>query len=189
MRRHLFICPCPCRYIPAAVIPEAADPSSAAALCCDVAGGSAERSPRLWKARWVCDAGDGHSPRPAQPKAAGQTASPAESESESVGCMWDRVTKLDGLRTAEPESCCRETSLFCLRLQIILELCKNEETANMLTVQPHLTRIRPPGHTGVSKQSFCIKIIPDGALMCFYLIDQLSVIKLITNYIDNQFIS
>lgn len=59
----------------------------------------------------------------------------------------------------------------------------------MLTVQPHLTRIRPPGHTGVSKQSFCIKIIPDGALMCFYLIDQLSVIKLITNYIDNQFIS
>ena len=85
MGRHLFICPCLCRYIPAAVITEAADPSPAAALCCHVAGGSAERSPRLRKARRVCDAGDGHSPRPAQPKAAGQTASQAESESESAG--------------------------------------------------------------------------------------------------------
>ncbi|XP_073336331.1 uncharacterized protein [Pagrus major] len=38
--------------------------------------------------------------------------------------------------------------LLRLRAKIILELCKNEETANMSTVQPHLTRIRPPGHTG-----------------------------------------
>ena len=35
----------------------------------------------------------------------------------------------------------------------------------MLTVQPHLTRIRPPGHTGVSKRSVFTfhAIIPDGA--------------------------
>lgn len=37
--------------------------------------------------------------------------------------------------------------------QIILELCRNEETANILCVQPHLERIRPPGYTGVSESS------------------------------------
>lgn len=38
--------------------------------------------------------------------------------------------------------------------QIILELCRNEETANILCVQPHLERIRPPGYTGVSESAF-----------------------------------
>lgn len=37
-----------------------------------------------------------------------------------------------------------------LLLQVILELCRNEETANILCVQPHLERIHPPGYTGVS---------------------------------------
>uniref|UniRef100_A0AAQ6APR4 TERF1-interacting nuclear factor 2 N-terminal domain-containing protein n=1 Tax=Amphiprion ocellaris TaxID=80972 RepID=A0AAQ6APR4_AMPOC len=38
--------------------------------------------------------------------------------------------------------------LLRLRAKIILELCRNEETANVLCVQPHLERIRPPGYTG-----------------------------------------
>lgn len=74
--------PCLCRFIPAFVISEAAGPSSAAPLCGDVAGGSEERGSWLWNARWVCDAGDGNSSRPAQSKATGQTASSTESQSE-----------------------------------------------------------------------------------------------------------
>ncbi|XP_078137646.1 uncharacterized protein LOC144537697 isoform X1 [Sander vitreus] len=42
----------------------------------------------------------------------------------------------------------RGTLLLRLRAKIILELCRNEETANILCVQPHLERIRPPGYTG-----------------------------------------
>lgn len=38
--------------------------------------------------------------------------------------------------------------LLRLRARVILELCRNEETANILCVQPHLERIRPPGYTG-----------------------------------------
>ncbi|XP_040003455.1 zinc finger protein 2 homolog isoform X1 [Xiphias gladius] len=38
--------------------------------------------------------------------------------------------------------------LLRLRSKIILELCRNEETANILCIQPHLERIRPPGYTG-----------------------------------------
>ncbi|TMS02562.1 Zinc finger protein 2-like protein [Larimichthys crocea] len=38
--------------------------------------------------------------------------------------------------------------LLRLRAKIILELCRNEETANILCIQPHLERIRPPGYTG-----------------------------------------
>ncbi|XP_028250102.1 zinc finger protein 2 homolog isoform X3 [Parambassis ranga] len=38
--------------------------------------------------------------------------------------------------------------LLRLRAKIILELCKNEETANIVCIQPHLERIRPPGYTG-----------------------------------------
>ncbi|XP_049892192.1 zinc finger protein ZFP2-like [Epinephelus moara] len=38
--------------------------------------------------------------------------------------------------------------LLRLRAKILLELCRNEETANILCLQPHLERIRPPGHTG-----------------------------------------
>uniref|UniRef100_A0A3Q2WGT6 Zinc finger protein 260-like n=1 Tax=Haplochromis burtoni TaxID=8153 RepID=A0A3Q2WGT6_HAPBU len=40
--------------------------------------------------------------------------------------------------------------LLRLRARVILELCRNEETANILCVQPHLERIHPPGYTGVS---------------------------------------
>uniref|UniRef100_A0A3P9C991 Tc1-like transposase DDE domain-containing protein n=1 Tax=Maylandia zebra TaxID=106582 RepID=A0A3P9C991_9CICH len=39
--------------------------------------------------------------------------------------------------------------LLRLRARVILELCRNEETANILCVQPHLERIHPPGYTGV----------------------------------------
>ncbi|KAK5849381.1 hypothetical protein PBY51_009027 [Eleginops maclovinus] len=38
--------------------------------------------------------------------------------------------------------------LLRLRAKTVLELCRNEETADMLCIQPHLDRIRPPGHTG-----------------------------------------
>ncbi|XP_029317385.1 zinc finger protein 2 homolog isoform X2 [Cottoperca gobio] len=38
--------------------------------------------------------------------------------------------------------------LLRLRAKIILELCRNEETANTLCIQPHLERIRPAGYTG-----------------------------------------
>lgn len=38
--------------------------------------------------------------------------------------------------------------LLRLRAKIILDLCRNEETANILCVQPHLERIRPLGYTG-----------------------------------------
>ncbi|KAG7215863.1 hypothetical protein INR49_021844 [Caranx melampygus] len=38
--------------------------------------------------------------------------------------------------------------LLRLRSRIILELCRNEETANILCIQPHLERIRPPGYIG-----------------------------------------
>ncbi|KAM7377924.1 hypothetical protein PAMA_013032 [Pampus argenteus] len=38
--------------------------------------------------------------------------------------------------------------LLRLRAKIILELCRNEETANMSCIQPHLERIRPPGYAG-----------------------------------------
>ncbi|XP_026003320.1 zinc finger protein 2 homolog isoform X2 [Astatotilapia calliptera] len=38
--------------------------------------------------------------------------------------------------------------LLRLRARVILELCRNEETANILCVQPHLERIHPPGYTG-----------------------------------------
>ncbi len=93
-KQPLHICPCLCRHIPAVVISKAADPSSAAALCSDVAGGSAERDSRLWKAGWVCDAGDGDSSRPAQSKAARPTASSTESESMSVNFTRDQVAKM-----------------------------------------------------------------------------------------------
>ncbi|XP_034529011.1 zinc finger protein 2 homolog [Notolabrus celidotus] len=38
--------------------------------------------------------------------------------------------------------------LLRLRARIILELCRNEETAKTLCVEPHLERIRPAGYTG-----------------------------------------
>ncbi|XP_054480803.1 zinc finger protein ZFP2-like isoform X2 [Anoplopoma fimbria] len=38
--------------------------------------------------------------------------------------------------------------LLRLRARVILELCRNEETANILCVQPHLEQIRPAGYTG-----------------------------------------
>ncbi|KAM6895702.1 uncharacterized protein FYW49_019574 [Xenentodon cancila] len=38
--------------------------------------------------------------------------------------------------------------LLRLRAKIILELCRSEETANILCVQPHLERIRPQGYSG-----------------------------------------
>ncbi|XP_068443012.1 zinc finger protein ZFP2-like [Clinocottus analis] len=38
--------------------------------------------------------------------------------------------------------------LLRLRARVILELCRNEETANVLCVQPHLEGIRPSGYTG-----------------------------------------
>ncbi|XP_058482134.1 zinc finger protein ZFP2-like isoform X1 [Solea solea] len=38
--------------------------------------------------------------------------------------------------------------LLRLRARIILELCRDEKTANMLCIQPYLERIRPPGYTG-----------------------------------------
>ncbi|XP_029969282.1 zinc finger protein 345-like [Salarias fasciatus] len=38
--------------------------------------------------------------------------------------------------------------LLRLRAKVILELCRNQETANVVCVQPHLERIRPPGYTG-----------------------------------------
>ncbi|XP_068163594.1 zinc finger protein ZFP2-like isoform X2 [Antennarius striatus] len=38
--------------------------------------------------------------------------------------------------------------LLRLRVKIILELCRNEETAKDLFIQPYLERIRPPGHSG-----------------------------------------
>ncbi|KAM3587933.1 uncharacterized protein V6R79_017555 [Siganus canaliculatus] len=38
--------------------------------------------------------------------------------------------------------------LLRLRAKVILELCRNEATANFLQIQPHLDRIRPAGHTG-----------------------------------------
>lgn len=155
-RRHLFVRPCVCRYIPAVVIVKAADTSSAAALRSDVASGSAERRSRLWKAGWVRDTGDGDGSRPAQSKATRQTASSTESESESAGFIWDQTTMMScSVETVDSVSCWRDTFLFFLRLslQFILELCRNEETANILCVQPHLERMRPPGHTGVSESS------------------------------------
>ncbi|XP_051248299.1 zinc finger protein 345 isoform X1 [Dicentrarchus labrax] len=38
--------------------------------------------------------------------------------------------------------------LLRLRAKVILELCRNEETANILRIQPHLERIRPAGYAG-----------------------------------------
>ncbi|XP_068573135.1 oocyte zinc finger protein XlCOF6-like isoform X1 [Cebidichthys violaceus] len=38
--------------------------------------------------------------------------------------------------------------LLRLRARVILELCRNEETANIVCVRPHLERIRPAGYTG-----------------------------------------
>ncbi|XP_034382391.1 zinc finger protein 2 homolog isoform X4 [Cyclopterus lumpus] len=38
--------------------------------------------------------------------------------------------------------------LLRLRARVILELCRNEETANVLGIQPHLESIRPAGYTG-----------------------------------------
>ncbi|KAM4711757.1 uncharacterized protein FYW61_020872 isoform 2-T2 [Anableps anableps] len=38
--------------------------------------------------------------------------------------------------------------LLRLRAKVILELCRNADTANTLHVQPHLERIRPPGYSG-----------------------------------------
>ncbi|KAF7228933.1 zinc finger protein ZFP2 [Nothobranchius furzeri] len=38
--------------------------------------------------------------------------------------------------------------LLRLRARVILELCKCAQTANILCVQPHLERIRPPGYSG-----------------------------------------
>lgn len=83
-----------CRYLPAVVIAEAADPSSAAALCSDVAGGSAQRGSRLRKGRRVCDAGHGDSSRPAQSKATRQAAPSTKSEGESAGFIGEQVKKM-----------------------------------------------------------------------------------------------
>ncbi|XP_076010156.1 uncharacterized protein LOC143003407 isoform X2 [Genypterus blacodes] len=42
----------------------------------------------------------------------------------------------------------RAKLLLHLRARIVLHLCSDEATANVLSVQPHLERIRPPGYTG-----------------------------------------
>uniref|UniRef100_A0A3Q3F222 Zinc finger protein 708-like n=1 Tax=Labrus bergylta TaxID=56723 RepID=A0A3Q3F222_9LABR len=43
--------------------------------------------------------------------------------------------------------------LLRLRARIILELCRDEETANTLCIEPHLEKIRPPGYTAVSEDA------------------------------------
>lgn len=78
--------------------------------------------------------------------------------------------------TEKSESCWRDYSLFFLRLclQIILELCRNEETANILCIQPHLERIRPPGYTGVSVFTMMWQLVR-WPVCCIYWSDDMLV--------------
>jgi hypothetical protein len=65
---------------------------------------------------------------------------------------------------------------YCYSLQVILELCSTDHTADIQIIQPHLDRIRPPGHTGVSNDTLwrttsiwygaiCIKLLGGGVLI------------------------
>lgn len=74
---------CLCRFILAVVTIKAAGPASEAAVCSHVAGGPAKRGPWLRNTWSVCDTGDGNGSRSAWSKATRQTASTAESQSES----------------------------------------------------------------------------------------------------------
>lgn len=69
--------------------------------------------------------------------------------------VWTMSCLMD---TFKPVPCQRDThpcSFLFFVFQIILELCRNEETASILCVQPHLERI----HTGVSEGRVYILLI------------------------------
>lgn len=144
------------RYFPPPVIIKAADSSSAATFCGVMASGSAERRPRLRKAWRVCDAGDSDSSGPAKPKATRQTAASTQSKSESVSWVFPHFRASCNLSSPHVSP------------QIILELCRNGETANILTIQPHLERIRPLGYTGVRESVFSLQF-PKYRSVAFHL--------------------
>lgn len=65
---------------------------------------------------------------------------------------------------------------YCYSFQVILELCSADHTADIQIIQPHLDRIRPLGHTGVSNDTLwrttsiwpgaiCIKLLGGGVLI------------------------
>ncbi|XP_052364883.1 zinc finger protein 813-like [Oncorhynchus keta] len=65
---------------------------------------------------------------------------------------YEKLEEFVGLVTATVPDLLNEKQraklLLRLRTRVILELCSTDHTADIQIIQPHLDRIRPPGHTG-----------------------------------------